>query len=231
MDARCSGRNTQRMAAAGRPKWSWLYLCVLMWLATITVPEYFLLSRWASDPDRGDFGQPVGSWLYIFLAVATVALGCAHRMAASVDDAVAVAASRCSGTVSCVLGWLRELRVCDWRRADPGTRSVPFQRRTHRRLARNRRGPIGGGEESDPSTGSVRRHPVNPRKAGSRLTTAMTATKSRHRISTVAMMRAHSLAVPIALVNWARPCGATAARRCPTSRDRLTCSPESTSDN
>src|SRR6478735_3456386 len=39
-----------------------------------------------------------------------------HRMAASVDDAVAVAASRCSGTVSCVLGWLRELRVCDWRR-------------------------------------------------------------------------------------------------------------------
>src|SRR6478735_3456388 len=77
MDARCSGRNTQRMAAAGRPKWSWLYLCVLMWLATITVPEYFLLSRWASDPDRGDFGQPVGSWLYIFLAVATVALGCA----------------------------------------------------------------------------------------------------------------------------------------------------------
>lgn len=68
-------RDTRSMPRAGRIRWSWLYLWILLWLAILTVPEYVMLSQWALDPDREEFAQPVGWGVQVSLVLATVALG------------------------------------------------------------------------------------------------------------------------------------------------------------
>ena len=64
------------MAAGGRLRWSWLYVCIVLWLASLTIPE-FLEWRFASDPVREEGTQAVGWFVLVPLILLTVALGCA----------------------------------------------------------------------------------------------------------------------------------------------------------